>query len=293
MIYQIKCVGFQGVRGAFSHQVAKAHFPDHELIAIESFDQVVDEVEAGKIDIGIIPLENSYAGRVAEVHNIFPRTSAKIVGEVILPIEHNLLVLPGVSAQDITEISSHPQALMQCRENITKHFPNVILEKVSNTAVAAQVLAEEKLKNKAVIASKIAAEEYSLSTLIPSFQDAKDNCTTFVLLAREMIPDFKLENSANQMLTTIIFTTPNAPFSLYKSLKCFADHHIDIIKIESYIPSGGVSQRAQFYLSFYGDMFIEESNANLAIEALHEHTKLPIKIIGCYRCDKKRINSGY
>lgn len=272
-------VAFQGVKGAHSDLASRKAFPYMESKSYPTFEDVFEAVEKGEVEIGMIPIENSYAGRVAEVHNILKHTGLHIVGECFLRIEHHLMAKKGTKLEDIKEVHSHPQALMQCRNALKELGVNKV--EALNTAKAAKQIAEMNDGSKAAIASELASEIYDLEILKRNVEDSETNLTVFIAVAREPL-DIE---PANDTITTIIFTIRNIPAALYKSLGGFATNNVNMLKLESYIP-GGTSEMADFYISFQGHP--KERNVQLALEELGFFTR-KVKLLGVYKGDAERF----
>jgi prephenate dehydratase len=175
-----KIIAFQGTIGAHSHLACRKAYPDHQTLACPTFEAVFEAVRDGKAAVGMIPIENSYAGRVAEVHNILANTDVHIIGEHFLRIEHHLMAPKGTKLQDVTEVYSHPQALMQCNKSITKQGLKAV--KAENTAIAAQNVAMWNDKTKAALGSDLAAEVNGLEILQRNMEDSESNLTVFLSL---------------------------------------------------------------------------------------------------------------
>ena len=220
-------IAFMGVEGANADLACRQACPYMQTLPCPSFEEVFEAVATGKAALGMIPIENSQAGRVAEIHSLLPRSSLHIVGEYFQRIEHCLMAPKGATLETLRHVYSHPQGLLQCRE----HIRELKLEShpSSNTAQAAKDVAAWGDTTKAAIASPLAAELYGLTVLKPHFQDANDNITVFIILAREPIDP---EPSADsRILTTLLFTIRNIPASLYKSLGGFATNGVNIVKL--------------------------------------------------------------
>lgn len=273
-------IAFQGVYGANSDLACRKTYPYMQTLPCESFEGAFKAVEEGKAKYCMIPIGNSHAGRVAEIHNILPKTPLSIVGEYFQKIEHQLLGVKGAKLEDVKEVYSHPQALMQCNENISKLGLKPV--KHNNTALAAKEVAEKNDKSKAAIASTLAGELYGLQVLKNNVQDDSNNTTLFLIFAKEPI-DPEPEKEKN-IITSILFTTRNIPAGLYKALGGFATNNVNIIKLESYIPETESSQ-AQFFISFEGSP--REKNVQRAIEELGFFTKRT-KLLGVYPAHKSR-----
>ena len=273
-------IAFAGVPGANADMACRRAYPYMVTLALPSFEDVFEAVEQGKAALGFIPVENSQAGRVAEVHTLLPKTNLHFVSEYFLAVEHVLAAPKGATLETVKEVYSHPQALMQCRDHLRKM--GLATHLASNTAVAAENIAQWNDPSKAAICSKLAAELYGLQVLKETMQDAEDNVTVFVAIAKEPIepdPDHK------PILTTLLFTVRNIPSALYKALGGFATNGVNILKLESYIP-GGNSNQAQFFLIFEGHP--NDRNVQLALEELGFFTK-QVKVLGMYPADPKRM----
>ncbi len=273
-------IAFMGVAGAHSDLACKRAYPYMHTLPCPSFKDVFAAVESKQADIGMIPVGNNYAGRVAEIHNLLRLTDLHIVGEYMSPIAHHLMAKKGTKLEEVQKVASHPQALMQCEQ----HLSNMGLEPLqsSNTAVAAQEVAEGKGEAQAVLASELAAELYGLEILQRDMQDVKDNATLF--LAISAIPNEVDPVKDAPVLTSVIFTTRNIPAGLYKSLGGFATNNVNIVKLESYIPEGN-SDRAEFFITVEGHP--DERHVQLALEELGFFSD-KIKVLGVYPADKKR-----
>ena len=273
-------IAFQGVIGANSHVACLEAYPNIQPQAYETFDAAMEAVTSGEAALAMIPVGNSYAGRVAEIHNIIPKTKLSIVGEHFSRIEHYLCGVQGSNLNDIKEVYSHPQALMQCQKSIEKL--GLKANKTNNTALAAQQISEKQDKAKAAICSKLAAEIYGLDVLQKNFEDDSSNTTLFLTFAKEPIdPD---PEKYKDIITSMMFTTRNIAAGLYKALGGFATNNVNIIKLESYIPETESAQ-AQFFISFEGSP--RQKNVQMAIEELGFFTKRT-KLLGVYPAAKKR-----
>lgn len=273
-------IAFMGVEGANADLACRQAEPYMETLACPSFEDVFEAVLTGKAKLGMVPIENSQAGRVAEIHNILPRMDVHVVAEYIQPIEHCLLAIKGAQLSNITDIYSHPQALLQCRENLRKI--GAATHPFSNTAQAAKDIANWKDPSKAAIASPLAAELYGLEILKPHMQDADDNTTVFVIISREPhAPDGKEKH----ILTSVMFQARNIPGALYKALGGFATNGVNILKLESYIPGGRPNASSQFFITFEGNP--EQANVKRALEELGFFSN-KTRVLGVYAADEKR-----
>ena len=236
-------IAYQGVKGAYSHIAAMEVFTGQEYVACETFALAMDMVQRGEVDFAMIPVENSNAGRVSDVHMLLPKTGLHIVGEHFLRIEHQLLGVKGAKLEDIRTVSSHPQALAQCSEFIQNHHITPIAR--IDTAKSCDDVAKAQDKTMAAIASKLAGQIYGLDILASNIENASNNTTRFLIMSREeKIPEYDADKS---YVTSLIFKTKNIPAALYKALGGFATNNINITKIESYLLDGKFVS-AQFYL---------------------------------------------
>jgi len=274
----IDSIAFQGDKGAYQELVCIEHFPNHERVACKNFENVFRSVENSEVSIGIIPIENSYVGRVSEIHNLLQQTKLSITGEYFIKINHCLATNAKNSLDQISTVISHPMALMQCKNNIAKYGFEEKQE--INTAVAAKNLYEKPESNVAVICSQAACDLYNLKILNNTFQDNNDNYTHFVSIATEPV----LIETNVKAVGTILFELKNQTSALYKALGVFAKANINITKIESYIP-GGISKNAKFLLSFEGNIHnpIIESTIN-ELKSLCNS----LRILGFYKAAKIR-----
>ena len=272
-------VAFMGVAGANADIACRKHYPYMETLPCISFEAVFQAVIDKKAQLGMIPIDNSQAGRVAEIHQLLPHIALHIVSEHFQRIEHYLVACREATLESVKEVYSHPQALMQCRNHLIEL--GLTPKTYSNTATAAADVAQWNDTSKAAISSLLAAELYGLKCLKDHIEDASDNITVFATFAREPAT---IAPTEKQVLTTLLFTVRNIPAALYKSLGGFATNNVNILKLESYIP-GGVSASAQFFLTFEGNP--KQRNVELALEELEffcEH----IKIVGVYPADPMR-----
>ena len=272
-------IAFMGIAGANADIACRRKYPYMDTLPCPSFEAVFQAVLEGKARLGMIPVENSQAGRVAEIHQLLPHIELHIVAEHFQRIEHYLVAPAGATLESVKEAYSHPQALMQCRNNL--QALGLTPRNYSNTATAAADVAKWNDVSKAAVSSSLAAELYGLITLKEHIEDSCDNVTVFAAFAREPAA---IDASENRVITTLLFTVRNIPAALYKSLGGFATNNVNILKLESYIP-GGVSVSAQFFITFEGNP--EERKVQLALEELAFFCE-KVKIIGVYPADAER-----
>jgi prephenate dehydratase len=270
-------IAFQGEPGAYS-EAAALRFSDHaDLLPCESFEDVFASVAAGKATHGILPVENSIGGSIHRNYDLLLEHDLPIVGEVTLPITHNLMALPGTALSDIKRILSHPQALAQC-ERFLRGMSGVSVEATYDTAGSAKLVKEQQLTDAAAIASERAAKVFGLAILRAEIQDYTDNITRFLLISRAG------ETSEQVDKTTVVFSLPNEPGSLFKALSVFALRDIDLTKIESRPIRG----RPWEYL-FYVDIPIGRHDPRCARALVHlAEFARSMRTLGSYSSWKSR-----
>ncbi len=235
-------IAYQGVAGAYSHIASMTVYPGQEYVPCDTFEIAMNLVQNGQVDLAMIPVENSNAGRVSDVHFLLPSTGLSIVGEFFLRIEHQLLGVKGAKLEDIITASSHPQALAQCSEFLKNHRIKAVAR--IDTAKSCEDVVALQDKSKAAIASKLAAEIYGLDILASNIENAANNTTRFLIMSKDgTVPEYDGE----KYITSFIFKAKNIPASLYKALGGFATNGINITKLESYLLEGKFVS-AQFYL---------------------------------------------
>ncbi len=237
-----KTIAFQGVLGAYSHLACQELYPEDNYLPCSSFDEAFSSVQSGKADLAVIPIENSAAGRVADVHFLLSQTPLYIIGEHFLHIHHQLIGLPGSKLNEIKTAFSHPQALAQCSKFL-KHRGIIPLAQ-DDTAHSCELIINNHDTSIAAIASKSAALLYNLPILSSDIENAANNTTRFLVMSREhKIP----QDNGEKFITSLIFKAKNIPAALYKALGGFATNAINLSKLESYL-LGGKFFAAQFYI---------------------------------------------
>lgn len=269
-------VTYQGVPGAYSHIAAQEVFPDAVYLPCETFEIAMEYVQNGNADYAMIPVENSNAGRVSDVHFLLPKMNLFIVGEYYLRVKHQLLGLRGAKLEDISLASSHPQALAQCSEFLKEH--HIQAEARIDTAKSCEDVRRWNDKTKAAIASKLAAQIYDLEILASDIENAHNNTTRFLILSPEhKIPAFSQDN----FVTSFIFKVKSIPAALYKALGGFATNGININKIESYLLDGKFVS-AQFYVE--AECHPESQAFKNAFDELRYFSEQKsVKILGTYK----------
>jgi prephenate dehydratase len=242
----IEKVVYQGEPGANSHVACVNAYPAMQPEACQTFEDALTAVRERRARYAMIPIENSVAGRVADVHHLLPQSGLYIVGEHFERIYHQLLVLPGTQAKDLKSIHSHTHALGQCRKVIREMGLKAVIE--ADTAGAARMLREDGDRTKAVIASKLAAEIYGLEILRSDIEDAEHNTTRFITLAAD-----RQDAAAGDgpVVTTFVFRVRNVPAALYKALGGFATNGVNMTKLESYMVDGAFTA-TMFYADIEG-----------------------------------------
>ena len=237
-------VVFQGVPGAYSHMACAQVFPELEAVPMESFEDAFAAVRDRRADRAMIPIENSVAGRVADIHHLMPHGGLYITGEHFQRVNHHLLARPGIKLADIRVVHSHIHALNQCRRLLRELG---VMPKVhADTAGAAAEIAASDLPGEAAIASRLAADIYGLEVLRSDIEDAIHNTTRFVVLARDPAEP----PIGEPCITSFLFRVRNVPAALYKALGGFATNGVNMIKLESYVDRS--FNQAQFYAEILG-----------------------------------------
>ena len=277
----IETIAFQGANGANSNLACLKFYPEMQAQAFDSFYDVFKAVENNEAKYGMIPLENSYAGRVAEIHDLLQKHDVSIVAEHFFSITHNLVGLRGAKLEDINEVLSHPQALMQSQENLREL--GVKITEFSNTAKAAERIATLGDKSKGALCSKLASDLFGLEIIKENMQDSgNDNVTIFIVISKQQQ---EVDPKKDKIITALLFTIRNIPGALYKALGGFATNGVSLVKLESYIPSGA-SKQAKFFISIEGHP--SQRNVALGLEELGFFSK-NVKLLGVYYADKARF----
>lgn len=264
-------VGFQGDRGSFSEEALLNYFGDVERRNYPSFEMLVEKVIAGEVAYGILPVENSSTGGIKDVYDLLKDKTIYIIGEVIQPISHNLLGIPGSSVDKLEKIYSHPQALDQSKVFLNG-LTNVTLIPYKNTASSAKLVEEMKDPSIGAVASKRAAECYGLSTLKEDIQYNTHNYTKFVVLKKEL----EIKETADKI--SLIIDVNHEPGALFKGLKIFSDYQLNMMKIESR-PIVGRPWEYVFYIDFQGRL--DSPKVKKALEELEKYVN-DCKILGNY-----------
>ncbi|HXM84576.1 MAG TPA: prephenate dehydratase [Stellaceae bacterium] len=266
-------IAFQGAPGAYSDLACRHVFPRMKTLACPGFEDVIAAVRRGRAELAMLPIENSVAGRVADIHHLLPDSGLYIIGEHFERVQHQLLALPGASLKTLKSVRSHVHALSQCRALIRKLGLKPVV--AADTAGAAAELAESGDKTVAVIASELAGKIYGLKALKRNIEDAKHNTTRFLVMARKPRTP---PNDGRLTVTTFVFNVRNVPAALYKALGGFATNGVNMTKLESYMV-GGEFTATQFYADVEGHP--RALALALALEELDFVTR-KLKILGVY-----------
>ncbi len=266
-------IAYQGEPGANSHIACVETHPDLEPLPCATFEEAFQAVKTGKAALAMIPIENTTAGRVADVHHLMPQSGLWIVGEHFLRIEFHLLVVPGAKLADVKEVHSHVHALGQCRKAIKTYKLKPVV--AADTAGAARELAESGDKTRAAIATKLAAETYGLKIAAANIEDEEHNTTRFVILSKKRM-DAKPHNGP--VMTSFVFRVRNVPAALYKAMGGFATNGVNMTKLESYQLEGQFNA-TQFYSDVEGHP--QHRPLQLALEELAFFTSY-MHVLGTY-----------
>ncbi|MCH2458032.1 MAG: prephenate dehydratase [Henriciella sp.] len=272
-------IAYQGEPGANSHIACNETYPDMEPVACKTFEDVLSLVERGDADLAMIPVENTIAGRVGDIHHLLPGTTLNIIGEHFMPIRFQLMALPGVELSQIRQAHSHIMALGQCRAFMREHGIEPIV--AADTAGAARIVKELGEQTTAAIAPELAAEVYGLNILARDIEDAEHNTTRFVIMAPDPLEH---EDVGDDAVTSFLFQVRNIPAALYKAMGGFATNGVNMTKLESYQIDGSFTA-TQFYAEIEGHP--DERRVQLALEELRFFST-SLKIMGVFPASAAR-----
>lgn len=268
-------ISFQGDYGANSDMASRDMFPTMDPLPCQTFEDAFLAVENGEADLAMIPIENTIAGRVADIHHLLPESRLHIIGEYFMPIRFQLMVLPGVSRSEIRTVHSHIHALGQCRKIVRANGWKPVV--AGDTAGAAKLVAETGDRSMAALAPRLAADLYKLDIVAENVEDTENNVTRFVVLSRDEKP-IRREAEGDLIVTTFVFNVRNIPAALYKALGGFATNGINMTKLESY-QIGGKFIATQFYADIDGHP--DDANVKRALEELRFFSE-KVRILGSY-----------
>ena len=274
-------IAFQGQPGAYSDMSCRAVHPDMETLPCPSFEDVFASVRDGNADLAMIPIENSVAGRVADIHHLLPESGLHIIAEHFQPVNHHLLAPSSETLETLKIVRSHHQALSQCRSSIRALGLEPITH--ADTAGAAKEISEHGLTGVAAIASELAADIYGLEILKRSMEDEAHNTTRFIIMTRE---PFDPDPDNGPVMTSFVFQVRNVPAALYKAMGGFATNGVNMTKLESYMVRGEFTA-TQFYADIEGHP--EHASVRLALEELGFFSR-EVRILGVYPANPKRYS---
>ena len=273
-------VGYQGVPGSFSEQALRQFFTNGEAtMEFRNFEDVFEALHEGRVEYGILPIENSNTGMIFDVYDCLQQYNLHIVGETYVKVEHHLLGIPGSAVDGIVEVYSHPQGFSQSRRYLRAYDGRWRLIPYYNTAISAQFVAEQQDPSKACIASARCRDIYGLEALQEHIHDEARNYTRFIIIGR------KLSFGADADKLSVLYSLPHTVGSLYKSLGIFADHNINLLNVQSR-PIKGRPWEWYFYVDLAGNL--DEGNVQSALEQLEELSQY-LQILGCYGARPDRL----
>lgn len=281
MIARTNRISFQGDFGANSDMAARDMFPDMSPLPCQTFEDAFNAVESGDADLAMIPIENTLAGRVADIHYLMPQSRLYIVGEYFMPIRFQLMVLPGVAKSEIKTVHSHIHALGQCRKIVRSNGWKAVV--AGDTAGAAKLVSETGDRSMAALAPRLAADLYGLEILEENVEDSDNNITRFVVLSPN--ESHATRTSADEtIITTFVFNVRNIPAALYKAMGGFATNGINMTKLESY-QIGGKFVATQFFADIEGHP--DDENVKRALDELKFFSE-KVRILGVYKAHPMR-----
>ncbi len=276
-------IAFQGVPGAYSDLACRNAYPAMRTLPCPSFEAAIDAVRDGQASLGMLPCENSLAGRVSDIHHLLPDSGLFIIGEQFQRVEHCLLGVQSATISDIRRAHSHTVALGQVRRILADLRLTPVVE--ADTAGAAQLVAEWGRKEDAAIASSLAAEIYGLRILRANVEDAAHNTTRFYVVAPRAST---VDPATRELMTTFVFRVRNVPAALYKALGGFATNGVNMTKLESYM-IGGAFTATQFLCDVEGHP--EQPELRRALEEL-SFFSTEVRVLGVYPMAAFRLTQG-
>jgi len=278
-----KKIAFQGELGANSHEACQTYFPDYEPVPCLTFEEAFMAMQSGICALGMIPVENSIAGRVGDVHRLLPASGLRIIGEAFKPIRFHLMANPGVTLDTVTTAVSMPIALYQCRNNIKAL--GLGTQAAGDTAGAAKALSENPDSTKSAVAPALAAKIYGLDILKSDLEDDITNTTRFLVMTAAK--DAEPPPAGVPSVTSFVFRVRNMPAALYKALGGFATNGVNLTKLESYMESGAFAATM-----FYAEVDGRPQDPPLA-RALEELTFFAdhVELLGAYPADPFRLKA--
>ena len=276
-----KRIVFQGEPGANSHIACREAYPDLVATPLATFEDCFAAVTEGRAELAMIPIENSLAGRVADIHHLLPTSPLSIIGEHFLPVHHQLVAVRGATVEGLEVVQSHVHAIGQCRRIVREL--GIRAEIAADTAGSAKHVAELGDSKRAAFASRLAADIYGLDVLRENVEDEDHNTTRFVILSRDAI---RAPARNGPVITSFIFRVRNVPAALYKALGGFATNNVNMTKLESY-QLGGKFFATLFYADVEGHP--DDHSVALALEELQFFTA-EFRVVGVYPASPFRAN---
>ena len=275
-------IAFQGEKGAYSHLACLEVFPKIEATTCSTFEEVFQLASDNANYKIVIPIENSLAGRVADIHYLIPKYKLQIHAEHFQKVRHNMLGIKGTKIKDIKTVRSHSQAIGQCRKLISEYNLKPIIS--ADTAGSAKFISEKGDKSESAIASALAAKIYNLEILKSNIEDEYGNVTRFFIMGKESNhPELK----DKKYITSCIFKLKSIPAALYKALGGFATNGVNLCKLESFSVKNTFDQ-VNFYIDIEGH--IEDPSLQKALEELGFHTQ-KLDILGVYEAHQFRLKN--
>ena len=275
-------VAFQGEKGAYSHLACLEIFPKAEVVGCSTYEKVFQLAKDEKDSRIVIPIENSLAGRVADIHYLIPKYKLQIHAEHFQKVTHNLLGIKGSKIKDIRTLRSHSQAIWQCRKIIIDNNLKEIIS--ADTAGSAKFISEKKDKTDSAIASNLAAKIYSLEIIKSKIEDEPGNVTRFFIMGKDTKHP---QHKDKKYITSCIFKLKSIPAALYKALGGFATNGVNLCKLESFSVKNTFDQ-VNFYIDIEGH--IEDTSLQKALEELGFHTQ-KLDILGVYEAHQFRFEN--
>lgn len=273
-------IAYQGEAGSNSHIACLKFFPDYQPEPCKTFEEALGSVENGSNDLAMIPIDNSIAGRVGDIHHLLPKMKLHIIGERFLRIRFQLMGIQNAELEDIHRAYSHIMALEQCRSFLSLHSIQGLT--AADTAGAARYVSERSDRTIAAIAPQLASEVYNLKVLANDIEDAEHNTTRFLIMSRDPID---IDPETTPAVTAFVFQVRNIPASLYKSLGGFATNGVNMTKLESYMIDGSFSA-TRFYAEVEGHP--DHRSVQLALEELGFFSN-SLKVLGVFPAGDRRI----
>ena len=275
-----KKISFQGVDGAYSQLAVNDFFSGAETLPCKTFEIALNEAELGNVDYAMIPIENSAAGRVADIHRLIPKSNLHINFEHFQKVEHKLLIHPDSKIENIKNILSHEQALAQCSDKIQKLDLNILIG--ADTAGSAKTISDEKILDTAAIASSLAGKTYGLKVIDENFANSLNNITRFYVMSKNENLEFDKKKT---YISSFLFSVKNTPGSLFKVMGGFATNNVNMIKLESY-NYGADFVITQFYCEIEGHP--EQDNTKFALDDMYHYCS-KVRKLGVFEKSPYRV----